>query len=197
MAALSRKRKRESLHKEEKEPLGRWRAFSFVHKDHFYVCQGDEVSEDDPEGYSADQVLPLQRYDFAQAQWRGVSPISMHDEEEERFTREFVINGGVCCAVLGDCAYTFGGRWDCGGAMHELNLETMIWRSLECQNTEDGPMHTVGAGMVVCGDEALCVFGGLEYTEFGQVPDFTNDLHLFHVATGRSVLHKKSEMVRE
>jgi len=68
---------------------------------------------------------------------------------------------GVCCAVLGDCAYTYGGRWKYGYAVHELNLETMVWRRLEPKNREDGPLTDKHeAGMVACGDEALCVFGG-------------------------------------
>ena len=105
--------------------------------------------------------------------------------------REFVVNGGVCCAVLGDCAYTFGGRWKYGYAVHELNLDTMVWRRLEPQNQKDGPVHKVGAGMAAYGDDALCVFGGCELpAEFGLNPDFTNSLHLFHVGAGRSVSHE-------
>ena len=59
-----------------------------------------------------------------------MSPTSMNvEEEEEEFTKEFMLNhyGGVCCAMLGDCAYTFGGEWKYGYAVHELNLETMVW----------------------------------------------------------------------
>ena len=102
----SRKRKRDALHEEGavsdvKEPVGRWRALSFVHKDHFYVGQGDGNLHEYPEEY---QLLPLQRCDFTLAHWSGVSPVGVNDEEEEeRLAREFVVNGGVCCAVLGDC----------------------------------------------------------------------------------------------
>ena len=89
---------------EKEEPVGCCKAFSFVHKDHFYVCQGQDSRHD---GHSEDQLLPLQRYDFTPAQWRGVSPVCVDDEpEEKKFTREFTVDGGVCCTVLGNCAFT-------------------------------------------------------------------------------------------
>ena len=163
--------------------MGRCKAFSLVHKDHFYVCQGQDSRHD---GYSEDQLLPLQRYDFTLAQWRGVSPVCVdHEPEEKKFTREFTVDGGVCCVVLGNCAYTFGGQWKYGYAVHELNLESIVWRRLEPKNREDGPIHKIRAGMVACRHEALCVFGG-----FGLDTDFTNELHLYHIVAGRSILHE-------
>ena len=85
---------------EKREPVGRCRAFSFVHNDHFYVCQGQVTRHD---GYSEEQLLPLQRYDFTLAQWKGISLVSLnHEPEEKKFTREFmvddVLDGDVCCA---------------------------------------------------------------------------------------------------
>ena len=62
----------------------------------------------------------------------------------------------------------------------------MIWRRLEPQNREEGPVHKYRAGMVAFGDEALCVFGG-----YGVDTDYTNELHLYHVERGRSVVHDK------
>ena len=69
--------------------------------------------------------------------------------------------------------------------MHELNLESMVWRRLEPKNREDGPIHKIRAGMVACGHEALCVFGG-----FGLDTDFTNELHLYYIVAGWSILHE-------
>lgn len=93
-----------------KEPVGCSRAFSF-HMDHFYVGHGQKHEYD--EEYSDDQLLTFQRYNFTLGEWRGVSPMSADDEEEEKkLTREFMADGGMCCAVLRDhdCAYEFGGE---------------------------------------------------------------------------------------
>lgn len=111
---------------------------------------------------------------------------------------------GVCCAVLGDCAYTFGGCWKYGYAVHEVSLETMTWRRLEPSNREDGPIqNNLRAGMIACGDNTLCVFGGLGHTLQKHQPGaayhtydpknshhcFTNELHLFSISTGMSKKH--------
>ena len=105
--------------------------------------------------------------------------------------------GGVCCAVLGDCAYTLGRNWKYGCCVYELNLEIMEWRRLEPKNREDSPMCKKNAGMVVCKDDALCVFGGYGLDTGRHQPGatyhtddahpthcWTNELHLFHISTG-------------
>lgn len=191
---------------ERREPVGRTCAFSFVHNDLFYVghcfCFTEEQYElFSDSGYSEDQLLPLQRFDFATAQWSGVSPVSVDRHRKGKRKRKFPASGFVCCAVVGNCAYAFGGRWRYGYAVHELNLETMAWQRLEPQNREDGPMDKKSAGMVAYGEEGLCIFGG-----YGPVTDrhqpgatyhtdhssslstcFTNEVHLFHIKTGWSV----------
>ena len=128
-------------------------------------------------------------------------PVCVDSErEEQRFWAEYTHHEGMCCAVLGDCAYMFGGRWKYGYAVHELNLETMFWRRLEPQNREDGPMNKTNAGMVTCGDESLCVFGGYGRDTGRHQPGAaywhpnptyckTNELHLFHIKTGQPMLY--------
>ena len=157
---------------EKKEPVGGRQAFSFVHNNQFYVCRygnyvynqvlGKKLYQKYRDGgYSEEQLLPLQRFDFSSAQWSGVSPVCADPESEERKCWTECMGSGMYCAVLGNCAYTYGGFWKYGHAVHELNLETMVWRRLEPQNREDGPMIMKQCiGMVACGDEALCVFSG-------------------------------------
>ena len=70
------------------------------------------------------------------------------------------------------------------------------------QNREDGPMQKVIGGMVACGHEILCAFGGYgpdtsqhqpettyHFNEWECTHCWTNELHLFHIETGQSVLH--------
>ena len=69
----------------------------------------------------------------------------------------------------------------------------MVWRRLEPKNREDGPYRMQGAGMVACGDEALCVFGGIGCREFGEGRSQarakrrckSNELHLFCISSGK------------
>ena len=182
------------------EPVGRREAFSIVHNGHFYVGHGDPGPSvwRGGRGYSEDQILPLQKYDFTLAHWSGVSPESVDREpEEKRYWAKLGSHIGVCCAVLHNCVYTFGGFWKYGYAVHELNLETMKWRRLEPRNREDGPMHKDVAGMVTCGEEALCVFGGYGYDTGRHQPgaayhldavvtpkSWTNELHVFSIKEG-------------
>ena len=185
---------------EKREPVGRKGAFSFVHNDYFYVSHGDPAW--DRKGYSEDELLPLQRFSFSSAQWSGVSPASVDQEpEEQKYWTKLTRDSGVCCAVLDDCAYTFGGRWKFSYAVHELNLKTMVWRRLEPQNREDGPLKDKHeGGMVACGDEALCIFGGYGIgtgrhqlgAAYHSDDDYyidldgcwTNELHVFHIKKG-------------
>ena len=176
---------------ERREPDAKGEAFSFVHSDHFYVCQFGSVPQ---------SKLPLQRYSFSSAQWDGVLPVSVNPEPDEKHYSPSPVehHAGVCCAVLGDCAYTFGGFWYYGYAVHELNLETMIWRRLKAKYREGAcPMHKKNAGMVACGDEALCVFGGYGPDTGRHQPGatyhtddahpgrcLTNELHLFDIRAG-------------
>ena len=163
------------------EPSHREGAFSFVHKNHFYVCHGGAVFYTEKKNYTQDQLLPLQRFDFSSGRWSGVSPVCAdHEEGEKHYWTDltWASDFGVCCAVLGDCAYTFGGHWQYGYAVHELNLETMVWRRLEPRNRKDGPMDVADGsyktGMVACGDHTLCVIS----------PKIEEELHLFHINTG-------------
>ena len=177
------------------EPLRRYMSFSFAHKK-FYVCHGEPfIAEPPPADLALAIGLPLQRFDFSSAQWSDVSPVSVDQEPEERdFWRKRTNHVGVCCAVLGNCAYTFGGMWKYGYAVHELNLDTMVWRRLEPRIREDGPMDKIHAGMVVCGDETLCVFGGYGHDTGRHQPGatyysdgaicYTNELHVFHTKKG-------------
>ena len=203
---------------EKKEPEARGEAFSFVHSDQLYVCQYTRPSntrhpvrvnrrqrragQRDSGRDSSRVEHPLQRYDFSSAQWSGVLPVSVDREPEERlyWTGRAKHHVGVCCAVVGDCAYTFGGLWKYGHAVHELNLETMVWRRVEANNVEDGPMDKENAGMVESGDGTLCLFGGhgpdtgrhqsgATYQRDDSHPGhcLTNELHLFCVSTGKSL----------
>ena len=197
-----------SMALERREPLGGIGAFSFVHNDYMYVCYNrycDPVRERQHKlfrnrEYSEDQLLPVQRFDFSSAQWSGVSPVCVdHEPGGKGYWPKLSVDCGMCCAVLGNCAYTFGGLCKYGYAVHELNLETMVWRRLQPKNREDGPMHKKDAGMVACGGEALCVFGGFGRDTSRHQPGatyhsddgyyskrdlyHTNELHLFHVKT--------------
>ena len=196
---------------ERREPDAEGEAFSFVHSDHFYVWQYSQpyipiprhsvrlnqgVPRDD--GSVSQLKLPLQRYSFSSAQWNGVLPESVDPKPEEISYLPRPAEDRVCCAVLGDCAYTFGGFWYHGYAVHELNLETMIWRRLKAKHREGAcPMNKKNAGMVACGGEALCVFGGFgpdtgrhqpgaTYHTDDAHPGYclTNELHLFDIKTG-------------
>jgi len=198
---------------ERREPDAAGEAFSFVHSDHFYVWQYRQpyiprhsvrLNQGVPrDGGSVSQLkLPLQRYSFSSAQWNGVLPESV-DPKPEEISYAYLPDhaehhAGVCCAVLGDCAYTFGGFWKYGCTVHELNLETMIWRRLKAKYREGAcPMDKENAGMVACGGEALCVFGGFgrdtgrhqtgaTYHTDDAHPGscLTNELHLFDIRTG-------------
>ena len=212
---------------QREEPEARREEFSFVHSDRFYVRQYKRpgstqhtVSQnrrvfntrssnrgDSREGSAVSpHELPLQRYYFSSGQWSGVSPASVEEEpEEQSYWRDLAEHhGGTCCTVLGDCAYTFGGFWKYGYAVHELNLESMIWRRLEPRDKEDGPMDKENAGMVACGDEALCIFGGHGPDTGRHQPGaayrtnsvhehsdhcVTNELHLFNTSTCKSISH--------
>ena len=194
---------------ERREPAARMDQSCFVYNDQLYFCRRYAPWCGCGRGYlkecTEDQRhLPLQRFDFSSAQWSGVSPVcDDQEEQEERYWNNRDEDLGVCCAVLGDRAYTFGGKWKYGYAVHELNLGTMVWRRLELQNREDGPMQKDKAGMVACGDEALCVFGGCQYElgngrrqlgaayhvyEHAYENWWTNELHLFHIKTGQCLL---------
>ena len=152
------------------EPADGKVTFSFVHNDKFYVrvscaLQARYRGGPEPE-YSEEQLLPLQQFDFSSAQWSDVSPLCADREpEEQRFWTEFTRLRrhyvGMCCAVLGDCAYTYGGDWQYGYAVHELNLETMVWRRLKAKNRHD-VNHPVNV--------------------------WTNKLHSFHIKTSKSWL---------
>ena len=132
---------------ERRDPKGLRLPFFFVHNDQFYACRGGVVWRDN-RGDMEDRRLPLQRFDFSTAQWSGVSPVSADHERQEKYfwERTNYDDTELCCAVLGDCAYTFGGFWEYGYAVHELNLETMVWRRLEPKNREDGPSGNTGQG---------------------------------------------------
>lgn len=175
--------------------MGGRQAYSFVHSDQFYVCHAHRLCE-----CEEDQLLPVRRFDFSSAQWKYVSPETEAQERQGyNYRRKCTSVHGMCCAVLGDCAYTFGGlEWADGYAVHEINLRTMVWRKLEPTNREDGPIQKEDSGMVACGDETLCVFGGFgvltgqhqlgaTYHAYQSPNCFTNELHLFHVRTGRSL----------
>ena len=67
---------------------------------------------------------------------------------------------GMCCAMLGDCAYIFGGVLKSGYGLHELNLERMVCHRLESKNRENGPMKKRYAGMVAWGGNSVfCGYG--------------------------------------
>ena len=210
MASKDRERgKRERKERNAREPVGRKESFSFVHNHHFYACQGEPLWHiTDRSGeieYVQDHLLPLQRFDFSSAQWSSGSPECVVNEQDDVQERWYwsALRGdfGVCCAVLGNCVYTYGGF---SVGVHELNLETMIWRKLKSQNQKDGSIFPQRAGMVACGDEALCIFGGYggakrpqpgaTYHKDSAYPHadncWCNDLHYFHVKTCKLVQMK-------
>jgi len=54
-----------------------------------------------------DQLLPLQRYDFTLAQWRGETwsqcVCGLSQRRKSLLESSSWVDGGVCCAVLCDC----------------------------------------------------------------------------------------------
>ena len=69
--------------------------------------------------------------------------MSDSDSEEKLFTR---VHHGlmVACALpclVTACAYILGGDWKYGYTVHKVYLERMVWRRLEPQSRNDGPMH--------------------------------------------------------
>lgn len=188
-------------------PCKRRLAFSFVHNSQLYLCLGSKPFVLPVERqyvqcrdgrYAVDRFLNLHQFDLPSARWSVVSTMCVNYEQDERFYWEnLMTRKGMCCAVLGDCAYIFGEIFGYGS--HELNLETTVWRRLEPKNREDGPMKKSYAGMVACGEETLCVFGGYgdEFShrqpgaiysadvDFGPACYYTNELHLFQVKTGK------------
>ena len=174
------------------EPAGRRGACSFVHLEQVYLFQGYEggaALDQRPQGSLA--VLDPQA-----GRWSSVSTSGEVLPESI---------SGACCAVMNDCLYTFGG-WIAGfrnADVHELDLESLVWRKLKPDNPGKGPFLKDKAGMVPYGEEMLCVFAEYGYPSENHItqggyrgqtgasyksdPDsfhgicWTNELHLFHV----------------
>lgn len=177
-----------------KEPPGRRGACSFIHSDKFYLHSG----------YSGGPVLnqrtkaELSVLDLNSGCWS--SEPAMGEEIPECIS-------GVCCTVINDCLYVFGG-WLAGfrqASVHELRLDTLTWRELKAKNPGRGPILKDKAGMVGYGKHMLCVFGGYGYPSWDHStwqsgasyhPDeksgggifWTNELHLFNVPSCRPVI---------
>ena len=85
------------------------------------------------------------------------------------------------CAAVGDVLYLYGGLDGNGrptGSLFELNLMTMSWNELSHPGT-GGPVKKYSCGMVN-NDSALILFGG--FTRRGK----TNELHVFHIHSGKT-----------
>ncbi len=130
-------------------------------------------------------------YDFAEYKWSVV-----------RTKGDFPhVTTGACSTVIADNLYLFGG-WYRGyrnSDVHQLNLETLIWKRLTEGVVKGRPMCKDKAGMVDYGEDMLCMMAGYGYPSDNFVrqvgasyhwdPDFvmelcwTNELHLFHIKT--------------
>ena len=118
---------------------------------------------------------------------------------------------GVCCVVMNDHLYTFGG-WAPGAYrtadVHELDFQTLNWQLLKSTNPGEGPFLKDKAGMVSYGKEMLCIFGGYGYPSEAHIVSgvyhlqkgaayhwdenslhrfcWTNELHVFHTVRCKS-----------
>ena len=198
------------------QPAGRREAFSFVHNDTFYVSHGlPDLSQYYSTGGRVSWIpdgpggIPMQCFDSSTARWSTVRPTSQHPEDSKLWQSLSTLYAGVCCVVVANSMYTFGGRRS-GTAgvnekgcadVHELNLITMIWRKMPVLNPDEGPMCKEKGGMVDFKDELLCVFGGYGVGPSPRQPGATyhwdnafdrfwsNELHVFDI-------HKRELMAR-
>ena len=107
---------------------------------------------------------------------------------------------GSVCAVVGNCAFFFGGATNVDGVVqfyntiHKLDVISMLWKELDPAQQGTVPMEKAGAGMVSYYESNLLVFSG-----YGPLPadphtrpanyvpnsvsdnlrGWTNELHLF------------------
>lgn len=191
------------------EPRGRRGACSFIHHDKFYLF----------EGYTGGPVLApksqsdFQTFDLHAVEWSVVHPTG---EREEQLPSTI---SGACCTITNDRLYVFGG-WVGGrrtADLHELDLDTMVWRRLDPKNPGEGPFLKDKAGIVPYGTQMVCVVGGYGYPSWDHLTNgrvegqtgasydwdvdqpfpicWTNELHLFHVETRKFALVLGSSML--
>ena len=138
---------------------------------------------------------------WKKSEWQPDGEGDGPEEEEGRLSPPVEV--GACCTMMNGKMYSFGG-WmmgNCSASVHELDLETMIWRCLEPTSNKNLPLLKNKCGMVDYGSEMLFVFGGYGYPQLGMplqpgaryeverdgdllgwpVYGWTNEMHLFHV----------------
>ena len=149
-------------------PAGRREAFSVAHYNKFYLCHGiadlHHYNDDGTWIPQGEEGLPMQCFDFTAGTWKGIKPTTQEPGETRLWHSLSALYAGVCSVVVNDSLYSFGGRRgerERGSAdVHELNLNTMVWRKVVPANPEEGPVEKEKGGMVDYKGELLCVFGG-------------------------------------
>jgi len=171
------------------EPAGRRGVSTAVHGGKLYQIGG----------YPSSTPTGIDVYDFDRSCWK-VTNCASH--QSLRTT-------GSCSVVLKDAMYMYGG-W-CNGlrsaCLVKLDLNDLVWSTLDMNNPEVGPMCKDKAGMVDYGEDMLCIFGGYGWppnwplnlleqykfqkgasyhwdTDQGMAIGWTNELHLYHLPTG-------------
>lgn len=170
------------------EPTARRGACSFVHKGCFHLyngyCPGTRAFTQTPD-------VNIEVLDLHQGVWSSV---------ETTVLRSLPRNiSGAYCTITNGNLYIFGG-WLAGlrnAEIHELNLESLVWKHLPARNPDEGPLCKDKAGCFSYGPHMVGVFGGYGYPGGHYVPQrgavyhwdpislgdicWTNELHLFHV----------------
>ncbi len=85
------------------------------------------------------------------------------------------------CARIDDCMYFYGGldeRWHKTGSLYQLNLTNWTWQEMSPPGASGSPGVKCGCLMIDY-KSSLLVHGGRD-----KHIRFTNDLHMFDLATG-------------
>ena len=173
------------------EPLGKRGACSAVYDGKLYMFGGYCGGIDFFQGLLGHENKDMWVFDFTECSW-----------SRKRTKGDFPrVITGACATVIGENLFIFGG-WYRGlrnQNVHQLNLETLVWKRLTEKRMNGAPMCKDKAGMVDYGEEMLCVMGGYGYppddfkkqigasyhwdAEFVTELCWTNELHLFHINT--------------
>ena len=171
------------------EPPARRGAGSFVYNGCFHLHNGYSPGT---HAFTQSPDINLEVLDLHHGVWSSV---------ETKVSRSLPENiSGACCTITNGNLYVFGG-WLAGlrnAEVHELNLESLVWKHLPAKNPHKGPFCKDKAGMFSYGPHMVGVFGGYGYpighhrvqtgavyhrdpVSFGEMICWTNELHLFHV----------------